>query len=79
MKQMFPEQEPKRGPRGSPRGVAAHCGISEAGGCARMGTGEAICLGLGSRSVLGIKLEIRVKVRVRVRSELGVRIGVKGN
>lgn len=44
-----------------------------------MGTGEGICLGLGSGPVFGIKLEIKVKVGVSVRSELGVRIGMRGD
>lgn len=52
---------------------------SARGDCALMGTGEGMCLGLGSGSVFGIKLEIKVKVGVSVRSELGVRIGMRGD
>lgn len=47
------------------------------GQCPDMVSGEGICLGLGSKSVLGIKLGIPVKVRVGSGSELGVRVGVR--
>lgn len=47
------------------------------GQCPGMVTGEGTRLGLGSKSVLGIKLGIRVKVRVGSASGLGVRVGVR--
>lgn len=62
-----------------PKGWLPTVGSVRGGDCSLMGAGEGICLGLRSRSVLGLKLEIRVKVRISVRSELGVRIGVRGN